>query len=468
MTSEEFAAGKWIDRLARGLVNLSKAQEPYLQQYYKENPRVHVLYGGQGSDEPAFPLDDLRDLYAMALHSNIFGEEEYYAALCTVLNPVRHILRSHPTLTRVVSPIIGRDEFWMQVLNTGSLTSPADLIAGLMAHAGRLSEDRFRMAAGELNALLNPDSEGGPAGVPGKLDIGYDMVLFYGLTLKEYVDVVDGMVLLPFEQIRAFVDERQVKELAPPGAGFNGWRSVGAVVRPFRWRPAFRRIGFERELDVENSGPFFQEVRIFLDLLAVAHATPVLHLANLAHCIDRSAGRLLGRANHHGNFDRGPSAQNFDGFDECLELAPVAVAEAREAFEERKSERFAKVAPIVSRLAEALARDGRFADEVRIVDVAIALERMYDLPRRKISRKLRNRVSSYIGTDMESRERLKESVKEFYDVRSDIVHSRSSKVSPRRKRKAFRKGFDIARKTLFKLLHEGQPENWGQLMIAGD
>ena len=40
------------------------------------------------------------------------------------------------------------------------------------------------------------------------------------------------------------------------------------------------------------------------------------------------------------------------------------------------------MAPFVVRLAEALGRYGRFADDVRIVDVAIALEGMYELPKR--------------------------------------------------------------------------------------
>ena len=259
-----------------------------------------------------------------------------------------------------------------------------------------------------------------------------------------------------------------MEELAPPGAGFHDWRSVGAVVRPFRWRPAFRRSGYERDLGVENPWPFFREARILLELLAVAHAAPVLCLATLAHCIDRSAGRLLGLADHHGSLHRGRTAQSSDGFDECPKLELERLAEARKAFESRGSEWYARVAPIVGRLSEALARDGRFADEVRIVDVAIALERMYDLPQRKISSKLRNMVSSYLGTDAESRERVKESVKEFYDARSNIVHSGLDNVSPQRNLEAFDKGFDIARRTLFKLLHEGPPENWDELVIAGN
>ncbi len=148
MTAGEFSADEWIDRLARALPGLAEAQEPYLQEYYKQNRGVDVVYGGRDGDPPDFPLDDLRDLYAMALHGDAFGEQEYYASLCAVLDPVRSILRSHPTLERVVSRIIGWDEFWMEILSSGSLTSLTDLIAGLMARAAELSGDRFRAAAG--------------------------------------------------------------------------------------------------------------------------------------------------------------------------------------------------------------------------------------------------------------------------------------------------------------------------------
>ena len=255
MTAGEFSADEWIDRLARALPGLAEAQEPYLQEYDRQNPRVHAVCGGPDGDPPAFPLDDLQDLYLMGHHANALGEQEYYAPLCAVLDPVRSILRSHPTLERVVSRIIGRDEFWVEILSSGSVTSLTNLIAGLMARAAELSGDRFRAAAGELNAFLTPAKEAGPADVLGGLDVGYDAVLFYGLTLKERIEIADGMAMLPFEQAREFLDVSMVKELAPPGAGFHGWRSVGAVVRPFRWRPVFRRTGYEGA-----QGCFFREV----------------------------------------------------------------------------------------------------------------------------------------------------------------------------------------------------------------
>ena len=458
--SSGFSAGEWIDRLTPALVNLAKVQEPYLQEYYRQNPSVHVFeeWGGKSA---VFPLDDLLDLYAMARHGTIRDEEEYCAPCvkCWTLSVTYFVRIPH---WRVVSPIIGKDEFWMDILNSGGLTYTTDLIAGLMARAAELSEDGLRTAVAELNGLLGPTPVEGHGGVPGELDVGYDAVLYYGLTFKERIDIADGMVVLPFEQTRRFVDEHLVNELAPLGAGFHGWQSLGAVIRPFRWQPTLSRTGYVRDQVPRNPGMFFREAVIFLDLLAVAHATPVLHLATMADCIDRSAGRLLGLADRKNSHNPGRSAQSFDGFDLCTEPVPAALDEAREAFKNRKNERYARVATDVSRLSEALVRDGRFPDENRFVKVAIALERMYDLSSRTISRELQNRTSSYLGTDLESQERIRKGIKEFYNTRSNIAHSGSSTVSPLKRSEAFDKGFDIARQTLFKLLREGPSENWAK------
>ena len=145
----------WIQRLAVSFGKLAEAQEPYLKEYYKYHPRVHVL-SEDGSIEPrAVALDDLRDLYDMACHSNILGEWRYFAPLGAVLDPARNIVRSHPTLVGVMNPIVGQDEFWMEILNNGHSTSSGDLVAELIARAAKLAGDRFRTAAAGLNELLD-------------------------------------------------------------------------------------------------------------------------------------------------------------------------------------------------------------------------------------------------------------------------------------------------------------------------
>ena len=463
MTTSGFSAKDWIDRLTPALSNLAKVQVPYLKEYYRNNPSWHTVSGERDGEAAAFPLDDLRDLYSIARRSKVHGEVESYTPLLEALDPVRYILRSHPTLSRVVSPIIGLDKFWMEILNSGGLTCLTDLIAGLIARASELSGDQYRTAAAELNGLFFPATAEGPSVVPGELDTGYDAVLFYGLTFEEPIEITDGVVILPFEQTRRFVDKSLVDKLAPPAASFHGWRLLGAVVRPFRWRPAFQRTGDLRDRVPRNPMAFFRDALVFLDLLAVAHATPVPHLAFMEDHIDRSASRLLGRSDHKGSYRRGRSAQSFDGFDLCTDPVPAALDEAKEAHKNRSSKRYARFAKTVSRLSDALVMDGRFSEEDRIVKVSIALEQMYNLPKRMISHELQNRASSYLGTDLESRERTRKSIKEFYNTRSKIAHGGSSDVSPQKRSEAFDKGFDIARRTLFKLLREGPPENWGEV-----
>ena len=209
------------------------------------------------------------------------------------------------------------------------------------------------------------------------------------------------------------------------------------------------------------------QARTFLELLAVAHGAAMLPFAMLNHCIDRSAAQLLGRENNRGSFYRGRPAHGFDGFRECPELAREALGEAMGAFEIRMGERYARMAPIVGRLSEALGRDGRFAVEDRILDVAIALEQMYQLDGGEISHKMRTRVAWFLGADAESRLREMRAVKEFYEARSAIVHNRKRKGVTRRQRHAFAKGFDIARRSLFKLLREEPPEDWDALVVGG-
>ena len=462
MKSEEFEAGAWIERLARALPGLSKAQGPFLKALWQHNPRVNVL---DGRDETPFPLDDLRMLYAQAAQG--FGEHSYFGPLRAAMDPVRSVLRSHPVLWSVVGPLLGNDEFWVQIRGHGGQTSLTDLIGGLMARADELPGEGFEAAAGELHALLDSSTGGDAGGVPGDLDIGYNSVLFHGLCLEEEIDIGGGLRMLPFERARAFLDEEVLKDMAPDVVRYRDWRLVGAVVKPFPWRPVFQRRGDLRDTEAEPPGPFVSDALDFLELLAVSHRVPIVCLAAVRECLNRSACRLLGHGHNHGGVQWGRPVHRFDPFANPSGPRSEAVAEAKRAYGERKSKRYGKLAPVVARLAEALARDGRFAAEDKILDVAIALERMYELGGGEISHKLRTRSSWFLGRDAEDRVRVMESVAEFYRVRSEIVHKGKRKASAERYQESFDTGFDIAARTLFKLLKEGPPSDWEKLVIAG-
>ena len=467
MSAAEFDAEAWVERLAQLVPPLAQAQEPFLREYQERHARVIDLRDGK---PPPFPLEDLRLLYDEVRNGRLWGMEAHYAPLRAMLDPVRHALLGHPTLERfaVRGRVIGDNDFGMRIPGSGSQIWPGVLIAGLMARAAELSDDRICRPLRELNAFLSPAGDEGATDVLGDLDEGCDVFLFYGLTLSERIEVADGMVLLPYEEVLRFVNQDLVRDFAPSGAGFHGWRAVGGAVRPFRWRPEFRRRGSMNEPEGPPPPPFFREAAAFLDLLAVSHATRVAPLATLSNRIDGSAGRLLGREEQSPGFYQSWSAEGLSGFDECPAISPEALAEAQEAFRNRESTRYGRMAPIVTRLSEALARNGRFAVADRVLDVAMALERMYVLDEGNIGRKLRNRTARLLGTDAASEQRIKDDVRELYDVRSDIIHNRLHMLKQERVHAAFVNGFGIARQSLFKLLREWWPEDWCASGNAGD
>ena len=108
-----FDAEDWIDRLATSLPLLAKAQESYLEHYWRHYPRTLRIVDGR--DVTPFPLDDVRMVYSMVRYSRRLGEEAQYASLRKLLDPVRHSLLAHPTLQRVAvtGRLIGDNDFWM-------------------------------------------------------------------------------------------------------------------------------------------------------------------------------------------------------------------------------------------------------------------------------------------------------------------------------------------------------------------
>ena len=111
-------------------------------------------------------------------------------------------------------------------------------------------------------------------------------------------------------------------------------------------------------------------------------------------------------------------------------------AQAQESFLHEYRERYARVIDL---------RDGR--PPFPLEDLCL----LYD--------EVRNRTARLLGTDAASEQRIKDDVRELYDVRSDIIHNRLHRLTPQRVHAAFVEGFDLTRQSLFRLLREGSPEN---------
>ena len=107
---------------------------PFLEAYWHASA-YPTRVSFNGIDETPFPKDDLAHLYDLARLASRSAAKKYYKPLREALDPVRGILRSHPSLARVLGTRIGNDEFHVKILNGTSLTWLTQIVAGLLERA---------------------------------------------------------------------------------------------------------------------------------------------------------------------------------------------------------------------------------------------------------------------------------------------------------------------------------------------
>ncbi len=161
-----------------------------------------------------------------------------------------------------------------------------------------------------------------------------------------------------------------------------------------------------------------------------------------------------------------PWARAYASLGKPRELDGDAIEQARRLYAEPERDRYREHGLVISRLSEALSRTGHYAYDDRILDVTIALEQMYELDQGEISFKLKMRAACFLESETEARKRVFKMVGELYKARSAIVHRRSKESSRASKRDAFETGFDVARASVIKLLREGPPRNWNEMVMA--
>ena len=469
MRTGEFVATQWIERLAQALTELAETQKPYWTEIHQQGQQRSSQRDPYWRSAFDHPSHDLQNFYWRACSKGRYYAE-HYGPLRAALAEVQGILAMHPALAVVLDSANDRGEIWIQVVDHGGLGTLSSMIGGLVARSMEVPEDGFRVTAAELHGLLvGPGGDRGQISVPSNLSVGYHVVLFYGLRVSEKIPLTDDIALLPFEQLDAFVDENVLQNVAPAVIARDRRKSVTALVKPFRWTPEFHKQGDEADPDLDWGGSFFKDAEPFVELLALFHTAPIICLASIPYCIHRTASHLLGQLYYASGYIRGRAAPSFDGLASWTDLSIDALNKASAAFEARHGANYQYCAPIIARLAEALARSGRFRTDDKILDVAIALEQMYELEGGEISFKLKARAACFLESSTESRVQVFQDVEQLYNARSAIVHKRKSKKrsAAAAKHEAFAKGFAVARRSVVKLLREGPPSDWNTLVIAG-
>ena len=113
----------------------------------------------------------------------------------------------------------------------------------------------------------------------------------------------------------------------------------------------------------------------------------------------------------------------------------------------------------IRRLAASFSRPGgRFGQEDRVLDVAIALEVLYG---GTTGHKLAQRAAALLGGSATEQKHRYDQAKGFYDLRSSIVHWKNVAYSRDVLGEELEAGRDLACLTLMSLLDRGEPPKWG-------
>ena len=452
-SSDNFGRKGWTAQLAVALRELGKAQQPYLTDIGQQCTFLDII---KKDDTPWRKSEHLSTVLC-----SLYGQPDQIPPLRNALRQVRRLLTAHPCLVGVLDPSSDHDELWIQDVTIGGTEYLRGIISGLMVRAEEHSQDGYATAVHELCMLLEPKAEQRSAGCCDP-SVGYHVVLLRGLRLDHPIPVEDDIRIVPLDEIEDFINRKSLYQMPLASGGQS--RDFAAIVKPFHWRPQLLKSQADATWELPDTHDFLDDAEGFVELLAVLHESPVVCLAKIAVCKNRIACLLLGRTHSIGGFTYGRSGQSFRWPGASPVVKPEVFERACQAFRNRDSQRYKDCAPIIGRLSEALSRGGRYGVTDKLLDVAIALERMYQLDGGEIMYKLRTRAAFFLAPDPDKRLRIFHDLGDFYKMRSSIIHGRrNDKAAP----ETFCQGFHIAKRTVDKLLECGFPDNWDDIVIAG-
>ena len=128
-----------------------------------------------------------------------------------------------------------------------------------------------------------------------RVNAGFHAVLFHGLRFEEEITITDDMRIVPFEKVRAYVDETLLRPFSPNLIVPEPWAPVGAIVKLFEWHPEFLPPDEEICLDLDWGGSFREDGERLVELIAITHAAPVVCLVTMHYCAHPVACALLGQ-----------------------------------------------------------------------------------------------------------------------------------------------------------------------------
>ncbi|MBO9448367.1 HEPN domain-containing protein [Ruegeria sp. R14_0] len=456
MLFKDFDQTDWTKRLSTALSKLERAQRPFLDWYFSATGYTRIVRNGR--DETPYPSEAIQKLYDDALFEARYKNTENFKKLKAAIDPVRGVLRYHPTLSRTLGNNLGRDEFQVGILNHTSMTTLSQLIVGLMEAQDESSNDPFLRPASDLNTILklaiqNSDGETQPY-----LGKAIDVALYHGVFVENTVELGEGYSLVPFEQLQEHIEPEWLTEVAAKQVNWRRLEAVFGIARQFSWKPRFGDLHNPPRFQTRNLPPLFHRwATEFANLLSITLSQRVSWLATFEGCIPRRASGLLGSHHDSAQTHSGRSISHlFSAFDEIEAVDIGQILSVKDLFARRRETEYPEMAAIIQRLAESHRRDGRFSTEDKILDLAIVFERLFKPRGRSLSRDLEKAAADLLATNDVDKASIREKMRHFYKVRSAIVHGPSDNKRRRlisQAGQAWEDGEPIARAAILKRIH---------------
>ena len=442
----------WITRLAAALETVAANAEPL------KFPHPPEMRSGPTHEYYSALHRGYRDLAARAKHDPEALRQFNKSRLRIKTDPAeaKDILREHPLIKQGLKGS-GEDEGILFRVLDNSFGSSLTLLVSSLA---KLSvKEGGEEAARRLHRFL---TAGANASIP-----AHEITVFHGLIVKGRINLGTGAYLAPYEHAKSEFDLPEEPEPWPKSSHPN----AAVLVRSLSYGPCVAlsddgpdlpqmqisyRFPTNYQIDLES---WFNDSKLLVNLLSIAARVPLLsrtlyvRLPKWTKEITTydSLGARLSRGFTSDVWPKGRdiSKNDADAF--------VALSRGWSAYAGKPD----AMNLAIRRLAGSFSRPGgRFGEEDRILDVAIALEVFYG----GTGRKLAPRAAGLIGENTEEQKRIYDQAKHFYDLRSSIVHSKKPTPALDLLQKELKEGRDLACCTLASLFKRNTPVQWADVM----
>lgn len=456
MTSPGFDEAGWIVRLGNALQQVAAQARPRYSP-----PPIEVPVTGTLDEYWEVLRSGYRVLAAQAGHDPVAASQFDDSYLHTTVEPIEamSILREHPLLAPALEDSGLGEGVGFRVLNR---CFRADL-KWLVSNLAKLSvKEGGEEAARRLHRYL---TAGASSAVP-----AYEISIIHGLVVEKRFNLNAGAYIAPYADARAEFDLPDEPEPLPKAPHPD----AAVLVRSLKYGPGVARleVGVESpdmkiayrfpddyQIDLER---WFEDSKLLVDLLSIAMRAPLLsrtRYVRLAKWIVEIDPNFAFGVQDSGGFtsDMWPQGRTLtqSDVDAFAKLARGYCTDIEEP---------GALTHAIRRLAASLARPGgRFGQEDRILDVAIALEILYG---GKTGHKLAQRAAGLLGATAADQIRIYDQARDFYDTRSGIVHAKKAQSALEVLDAQLEAGRDLACISLMRLFDRSEPPAWADVAQA--